>query len=158
MSETKTKNKKITATIVIELINDDIDLIVGNCAKQTFLFQSAMLDALYKSVAELDTVSKYTRNPDDFYTANKLYVAIISAYVELLKDRITASDPPTIEQEQKDLEFIGEQSAIFIALIAKLFRNARIISTIKELEALMPGKLWVDNVKPLYVKYTTTKN
>lgn len=156
MSEAKhKKNKKITAEVIIDLIIDDIDLIVGNCEKQTFLFQLAALDALNKSIVELDTVSKYTRNQDDFYTANKLYIAVISAYAELLKNEMQSNNQ--LKTEQKDVEFINEQSTVFIALIAKLFRNARTLTTTKELQELLPGKLWFDNVKPLYVKETTTK-
>jgi len=99
-------------------------------------------------LTELDVSSKLTRSADDFYDANRLYVGVAGMYIEVLNDQII--EKPELTDD--DRKFIAEQSAIFTALLAKLFRTARSITEPNVLESVLPGKLWIDNVKSLYIK------
>ena len=138
----------ITSEQLLNLVNNDIQQLEGESDHQTLLLRCALFDSLYKALTELDVSSKLTRSADDFYDANRLYVGVAGMYIEVLNDQII--EKPELTDD--DIKFIAEQSAIFTALLAKLFRTARSITEPGVLESVLPGKLWLDNVKALYNK------
>jgi len=138
----------ITTEQIVKLVNNDIQQLKGESDQQTLLVHCALFDALYKALNELDVSSKLTRNADEFYEANRLYIGTTGMYLELLNEQLLELP----EYSADDKQFIAEQSAIFTALLAKLFRTARSIVEPSVLETTLPGKLWTDNVKSLYIK------
>lgn len=138
----------ITSEQLFNLVINDIQQLKGESDYQTLLLRCALFDSLYKALTELDVSSKLTRNADDFYDANRLYVGVAGMYIEVLNEMVTEKPEHTDDERT----FIAEQSAIFTALLAKLFRTARGITEPGVLESVLPGKLWIDNVKALYNK------
>lgn len=138
----------ITSEQLLNLVNNDIQQLEGESDHQTLLLRCSLFDSLYKALTELDVSSKLTRSADDFYDANRLYVGVAGMYIEVLNDQIIEK----LELTDDDRKFIAEQSAIFTALLAKLFRTARSITEPDVLESVLPGKLWKENVKALYIK------
>lgn len=138
----------ITSEQLLNLVNNDIQQLEGESDHQTLLLRCSLFDSLYKALTELDVSSKLTRSADDFYDANRLYVGVAGMYIEVLNDQII--EKPELTDD--DRKFIAEQSAIFTALLAKLFRTARSITEPDVLESVLPGKLWKENVKALYIK------
>lgn len=139
----------ITTEQLLNLINNDIQQLEGESDHQTLLLRCALFDSVYKALTELDVSSKLTRSADDFYDANRLYVGVAGMYIEVLGNELVMEKPKHTDDE---IKFIAEQSAIFTALLAKLFRTARSITEPSGLESVLPGKLWIDNVKALYIK------
>jgi hypothetical protein len=138
----------ITSEQLLNLVNNDIQQLEGESDHQTLLLRCSLFDSLYKALTELDVSSKLTRSADDFYDANRLYIGVAGMYIEVLNDQII--EKPELTDD--DRQFIAEQSSIFTALLAKLFRTARSITEPGVLESVLPGKLWIDNVKALYIK------
>lgn len=138
----------ITIEQIPDSINADLGLLNVDDTRNSQLLKMALFDATYKALSECEVTSKLTRNSDDFFNANVLYISTLSMYLEILNAGILEFPLPNDDEKY----YVAEQSAIFIALIAKLFRTARNITSIDVLATTLPGKMWSENIKSLYNK------
>ena len=128
---------------IIDLIIEDI-AIIDNLEKSD-LINLALCNSLYKALNECQTTAKITKNPDEFYSINALYITTLSIYLDILSE-IKSKYINDIDFEKKlneeNKKFVHEQIAIFIALLSKFFRTARSIKRISEIENFLPMFMW----------------
>lgn len=135
----------ITPQHLVDLINNDRELLSDLQNKDDVMV--ALLSALNAAFNECATTSNLTHDKDAFFEANKLYIATVGIYIELLNDAVEKLSTPG---HKYDEDFVGRSTAIFIALLAKLFRSARTITKPEQLVEYMPVTMWIEHIKPLY--------
>ena len=138
-----------TTEEMLKYISRDIEKL-DSIEKNSNLITLALFNALYKSLNECNVTANITKNKDDFFKVNLIYIATLSIYLDLLgntKNDILKTDISKLEE--KDKKIVLEQTAVFIALLGKFFRSARTIKINSEYNNLLPVKMWLDNVEDL---------
>lgn len=136
----------ITTEQLINIVVNDVDTLANSVNIKPVLLQSALATAIFKAINECAVTSKLTRSTDAFYDANKIYVAILDIYQTILADMLNIDYNFT----DAEVQIVGEQTAVFIALLGKLLRTARSAETADELVHILPGALWIKHVKQVY--------
>ena len=136
---------------LITALAQDIDLIETQPAEKHTILYLALVGAYYKALKECEVTSRITKKSDEFYAVNIIYWTSLNIALQILNEsKKEHLDFKTKFDgwDEKEKQLFVETNAIFIALLAKLFRGGRSVKTVEEFKQLLPVYIWTVHVLP----------